>query len=100
MQGNREAFERLEVARANEEYMAELRQNHSELVAEEHWRLELYKGATNEARPSAGNAIDLCSSDSDFGSDDDDSDDCIDWEKLENKSDKGFYFLFRSNPIV
>lgn len=72
VQENREAFERLEVARADEEYMVELRRNYPELVAEERWWLEMYtKGATDEAGPCRGEIIDLSFSDSCSGFDDD-----------------------------
>lgn len=40
---NREAFERLEMARFDEDYMTELRLMHSELVAEERQLLEMYQ---------------------------------------------------------
>ncbi|XP_044417270.1 DNA polymerase epsilon subunit 3-like [Triticum aestivum] len=50
VQENLEAFEQLEAARADEEYMVDLRRIHPKLVAEERQRLELYQKVLDDAK--------------------------------------------------
>lgn len=54
MRENQEAFERIDMARADEAYMSDLLWNHLKLVSEELWVLELYKKGVGEAGPSGG----------------------------------------------
>ena len=76
--------------------MAEVCRNHSEVDAEEWQHLELHKKwATHEAGPSISAIIDLCSSDLDFGSSNNDnfdgSDHNVNWDELMNQD--GYVFL-------
>lgn len=65
---NREAFERIDAACAEQAYMVEIHRNHPKLVAEEFQVIELYKNGADEARSSDGEVIDLYSNDSGSGS--------------------------------
>lgn len=85
LRDNQEAFEWLEVAHTDEEYMAELRRIYPELVTEERWRLKVYKKglADEDEIMSSGErgekVIELSSNDADCGS----SPCGVNWEIIE-----------------